>query len=65
MLAVSRGQQRPLVERTVQHLQHIKANLAGVVFNRAKSADFDHYADTRSQEYEGVKAESQNTWASK
>ena len=41
VLAVSRGQQRPLVERTVQHLQHIKANLAGVVFNRAKSADFD------------------------
>lgn len=41
VLAVSRGQQRPLVERTVAHLQHIKANLAGVVFNRAKNADFD------------------------
>ena len=41
VLAVSRGQQRPLVEKTIQHLKHIKANLAGVVFNRAQNADFD------------------------
>ena len=41
VLTVSRGQQRPLVEKTVSHLQHIKANLAGVVFNRAQTADFD------------------------
>ncbi len=40
-LTVSRGQQRPLVERTIQHLNHIKANLAGIVFNRAQTADFD------------------------
>jgi len=41
VLTVSRGQQRPLVERTIQHLQHIKANLAGIVFNRAQNSDFD------------------------
>ncbi|HET6249243.1 MAG TPA: AAA family ATPase [Tepidisphaeraceae bacterium] len=41
VLTVSRGQQRPLVEKTVQHLHNIKANLAGVVFNRAQTDDFD------------------------
>lgn len=41
VLAVSRGQQRPLVEKTIQHLKNIKANLAGVVFNRAQTSDFD------------------------
>jgi Mrp family chromosome partitioning ATPase len=41
VLTVSRGQQRPLVEKTVQHLNNIKANLAGLVFNRAQTADFD------------------------
>ncbi|HWE94418.1 MAG TPA: AAA family ATPase [Tepidisphaeraceae bacterium] len=41
VLAVSRGQQRPLVEKAVQHLQAIGAKLAGVVFNRAQANDFD------------------------
>jgi capsular exopolysaccharide synthesis family protein len=41
VLTVSRGQQRPLVEKTIQHLKNIKANLAGVVFNRAQTSDFD------------------------
>ncbi len=41
VLTVSRGQQRPLVERAIQHLNSIGARLAGVVFNRAQSSDFD------------------------
>ncbi|MDB5171902.1 MAG: hypothetical protein JWN51_675 [Phycisphaerales bacterium] len=41
VLTVSRGQQRPLVEKAVQHLHAIGAKLAGVVFNRAQANDFD------------------------
>ena len=41
ILAVARNQQRPLVERSIGHLQAIGANLAGVVFNRAQAKDFE------------------------
>ena len=41
VLAVARGQQRPLVEKSIAHLMGIGAKLAGVVFNRAQSGDFD------------------------
>jgi succinoglycan biosynthesis transport protein ExoP len=41
ILCVSRGQQRPLVDRALAHLQSIGAKLSGVVFNRAQSHDFD------------------------
>jgi capsular exopolysaccharide synthesis family protein len=41
ILTVSRGQQRPLVEKSLQHLIGIGAKLAGVVFNRAQSRDFE------------------------
>lgn len=41
VLTVSRGQPRPVVEKAISHLHHIGARLAGVVFNRAQSADFD------------------------
>lgn len=41
VLAVSRGQQRPLVERSLGHLNSIAAHLAGVVFNRAQANDFE------------------------
>ena len=41
VLCVSRGQQRPMVEKAIQHLTSIGARLAGVVFNRAQSSDFD------------------------
>ena len=41
VLAVARNQQRPLVERSIGHLQAIGANLAGVVFNRAQAKDFE------------------------
>lgn len=40
ILTVSRGQQRPLVEKAMQHLQSIGARFAGVVFNRAQAKDF-------------------------
>jgi Mrp family chromosome partitioning ATPase len=41
ILTVSRGQQRPLVEKAMEHLKHIGARLAGVVFNRAQAKDFE------------------------
>jgi len=41
VLAVSRGQSRPLVEKSLAHLNHIGARLAGVVFNRAQGNDFE------------------------
>lgn len=41
VLTVARGQQRPLVERAISRLMGIGAKLAGVVFNRAQSGDFD------------------------
>jgi capsular exopolysaccharide synthesis family protein len=40
ILAVARGQQRPMVEKSLNHLVSIGANLSGVVFNRAQGADF-------------------------
>jgi capsular exopolysaccharide synthesis family protein len=41
VLAVARGQQRPMVEKALGHLAAIGARLAGVVFNRAQSSDFE------------------------
>ncbi|MGB7156818.1 MAG: AAA family ATPase [Tepidisphaeraceae bacterium] len=41
ILTVSRGQQRPLVEKALQHLLSIGARFAGVVFNRAQTHDFE------------------------
>jgi Mrp family chromosome partitioning ATPase len=41
ILTVSRGQQRPMVERSLGHLAAIGARLAGVVFNRAQAQDFE------------------------
>ncbi len=41
ILIVARGQQRPMVERSIGHLQAIGARLAGVVFNRAQPRDFE------------------------
>jgi capsular exopolysaccharide synthesis family protein len=40
VLAVARGQQRPLVERALNHLVSIGAKVTGVVFNRAQGQDF-------------------------
>jgi hypothetical protein len=41
VLAVARGQQRPMVEKALSHLAAIGARLAGVVFNRAQANDFE------------------------
>ncbi len=41
VLTVARGQQRPLVEKSLAHLRNIGARLAGVVFNRAQADDFE------------------------
>jgi capsular exopolysaccharide synthesis family protein len=41
ILTVARGQQRPLVEKALAHLNSIGARVAGVVFNRAQSRDFE------------------------
>jgi Mrp family chromosome partitioning ATPase len=39
ILCVSRGEQRPLAEQCVAHLQSVGARVAGVVFNRAETTD--------------------------
>jgi len=39
VLVVSRGEHRPLAERSLQHLHEIGAVVAGMVFNRAESRD--------------------------
>lgn len=41
ILCVARGQQRPVVDKALGHLQSIGARLAGVVFNRAEARDFE------------------------
>jgi len=41
VLCVSRGQHRPIVEKSLQRLISIGARLAGVVFNKAQSQDFE------------------------
>jgi Mrp family chromosome partitioning ATPase len=41
VLCVARGQQRQLVDRAMAHLHAIGAKLAGIVFNRARSQDFE------------------------
>lgn len=41
VLVVARGQQRPMVEKSLSHLAAIGARLAGVVFNRAQAHDFE------------------------
>lgn len=41
ILTVARNGQRPLVERSIGHLQAIGSRLAGVVFNRAQARDFE------------------------
>jgi capsular exopolysaccharide synthesis family protein len=41
ILTVSRGQQRPIVEKALSHLLSIGARFAGVVFNRAQARDFE------------------------
>ena len=41
VLAVSRGQSRPLVSKALGHLENVGATVAGLVFNRAQASDFE------------------------
>src|SRR2546421_10707790 len=41
ILTVARGQQRPMVEKSLSHLMAIAARLAGAVFNLAQAWDFE------------------------
>jgi capsular exopolysaccharide synthesis family protein len=41
VLAVSRGQSRPLVGKALGHLDSVGATVAGLVFNRAQASDFE------------------------
>jgi Mrp family chromosome partitioning ATPase/uncharacterized protein involved in exopolysaccharide biosynthesis len=49
ILCVSRGQQRPAVERSMHHLLAIGAKMAGIVFNRAEAKDFEKSVSRFSQ----------------
>lgn len=54
ILAVSRGQQRPMVEKSLSHLAAIGAKLAGVVFNRAQAHDFERSISGASMRSVGI-----------
>jgi len=41
VLIVSRGEHRPLAERSIRHLHEIGAHVAGLVFNRAQYRDLE------------------------
>jgi len=46
VLVVSRGEHRPLAERSIRHLAEIGAVVAGMVFNRAEGRDVDLVSTT-------------------
>lgn len=46
ILVVSRGEHRPLAERSIQYLREIGASVAGMVFNRAENRDMESSATT-------------------
>jgi capsular exopolysaccharide synthesis family protein len=54
ILTVARGQQRPMVEKSLSHLGAIGARLAGVVFNRAQASDFERSISGVSMRSVGV-----------
>jgi capsular exopolysaccharide synthesis family protein len=54
ILTVARGQQRPMVEKSLGHLAAIGAKLAGVVFNRAQAQDFERSISGVSMRSVGV-----------
>ena len=41
ILVVSRNQAKPTIQKAAEHLTHVGATVAGIVFNRAGSADFE------------------------
>jgi capsular exopolysaccharide synthesis family protein len=48
ILTLARGQQRPLVERSVKQLRQLGANCVGLVFNRAEQRDFQRSVGSSS-----------------
>ena len=44
VLVVSRGLKREIIDGAMEHLNHVRANVAGVVFNRAQSEDIDRHS---------------------
>jgi Mrp family chromosome partitioning ATPase len=40
VLTISREQQKPLVDRAIRQLRSVGAKIAGMVFNKAETADF-------------------------
>ena len=48
VLVLSPGDQRPDAERAVEHLQHVGARVAGIVFNRATTRDLQKSSSVRS-----------------
>jgi Mrp family chromosome partitioning ATPase len=48
ILVVSRGTQRLAVNRAMDQLRSIQATLAGIVFNRAETREFNRYAQSTS-----------------
>jgi Mrp family chromosome partitioning ATPase len=46
VMVVSRGEHRPLAERSLQHLHEIGAKVSGMVFNRAEARDVELSATT-------------------
>ncbi len=57
ILAVARGQQQPLVQRSIRHLRSVGANIAGIVFNRAKPGDFSRSHPSKSLRSVSAKAQ--------
>src|SRR5258706_1709537 len=47
VLVVSRGEHRPMAERSIQHLLDIGAQISGMVFNRADGRDMDLATTTK------------------
>ena len=48
VLAVSRGEPKPLIERSITQLRAVGGKVAGVVFNRAEKRDTDAYGSSRA-----------------
>lgn len=64
VFVVSRGQQRPLVKRAINHLRVVGAHISGVVFNRADAQEFAkvaHMPSIRTRPNQGANGWNSNT----
>jgi polysaccharide biosynthesis transport protein len=57
VIVIGRGQQEILVQRSIEHLQSLGSRVLGIVFNRAKAADF--HSSVTSTSFRSVRARSQ------